>query len=70
MLLREGGGRCRYRVQQIMDQPGMVANLSCGQMSRENDFFFLSPSAPENMVSRDSFGCHVLRQPSHSPHPG
>ena len=28
-------------------------------------FFSPSPFAPENLVSRDGFGSHVLRQPAH-----
>ena len=31
---------------------------------------FLSPFAPENLVSRDGFGGPVPRQPAHSPHSG
>ena len=30
--------------------------------------FYLSPFAPENVVSRDRFGRAVPRQPAHSPH--
>ena len=32
--------------------------------------FFLSPFAPESLVSRVRFGRPVPRQPAHSPHPG
>ena len=38
-----------------MGQPGMVvANPARGQLNRKNEFS-LSPSALENLVSRDSF---------------
>ena len=44
-------------------QPGKVASPARGQLKR--DFFFsLSPSAPENLVSRDGFDSPVLRQPA------
>ena len=48
-----------------MDQPGIVADSARGQLNRE-DIFFLSPFAPEKLVSRDRFGCPVPRQPAHS----
>ena len=35
----------------------------------EETEFFLSPLAPESLVSRVRFGRPVLRQPAHSPHP-
>ena len=41
--------------QHIIDQSGMVANPARGQLNRENIFLFLSPFAPENLVSRDGF---------------
>ena len=51
------------------DQPGKVANPARGQLNRENVFFpvifSLSPSAPENSVSRDGFSSPVPRQPAH-----
>ena len=47
-----------------MDQPGKVANPARGQLNRENKYF-LSPFAPENLVSRDGFGCPVPREPVH-----
>ena len=56
-----------HRLQQSMDQPGMVVNLASGQLNRENDIS-LSPFAPENLVSRDGFARPVPRQPAHSPH--
>ena len=31
-------------------------------------YFFLSPYAPENLVSRDRFDRPIPRQPAHSPH--
>ena len=37
-----------------MDQPGKVANPARGQLNRENNIP-LSPSVPENLVSRDGF---------------
>ena len=36
-------------------QPGKVANPARGQLNKEN-YFSLSPFAPENLVSRDEFG--------------
>ena len=47
-----------------MDQPGKVANPACGQLNRENNIL-LSPSVPENLVSRDGFSRPVPRQPAH-----
>ena len=47
-----------------MDQPGKVANPARGQLNRENEYF-LPPFAHENLVSRDSFGNPVPRQPAH-----
>ena len=46
------------------DQPGKVANPAHGQLNREN-YFFLSPFAPGNLVSRNGFGSPVPRQPAH-----
>ena len=45
-----------------MDQPGKVVNPARGQLNRENEYFS-SPSAPENLVSRDGFSSPVPRQP-------
>ena len=66
---------CMYshHLQQSIDQPGKVANLACGQLDRENDISLnisLSLFAPENLVSRESFGRPVPRQPAYSPHSG
>ena len=42
---------------------GVVANISCGQLNREK-YIFLSPLAPENLVSRGKrLGCPVPHQP-------
>ena len=46
-----------------MEQPGKVANPARGQLNRDNGLF-LSPSAPENLPSRDGFGSPVPRQPA------
>ena len=46
------------------NQPGNVANSARGQLNRET-YFSLSPSAPENLFSRDGFGRPVRRQPAH-----
>ena len=50
-----------------MDQPGKVANSARGQLNGENENFkiSLSPFAPQNLVSRDSFGSPVPRQPAY-----
>ena len=49
-----------------MDQPCKVTNPARGQLNRENDRdIFLSPFAPENLVSRDGFGSPVPRQFAH-----
>ena len=48
------------------DQPGKAANPARGQL-RGKTFFFLSPFAPQNLVSREGFGSPVPRQPAH-PH--
>ena len=36
----------------------------------QRTFFYLSPFAPENMVSQDGFGRPVPRHPGRSPHSG
>ena len=41
-----------HHIQQSMDQPGKVANPARGQLNTENEYFPLSPFAPENLVSR------------------
>ena len=51
-------------IARVMDQPGKVANPTRGQLNRENEYF-LSPFAPENLVSHDGFGSPVPRQPAH-----
>ena len=57
--------------QQTGHQPGMVDNHPArGQLNKEKVEFSLSPFAPENLVSRVTFGCPVLRQAAYSPHPG
>ena len=52
-----------------MDQPDKVADPARGRLKKENEYF-LSPFAPENLVSRDGFGRPVPRQPGHSPNSG
>ena len=52
-----------------MDQPGKIANPARGQLNREMSISLI-PFAPENLVSRDGFGCPVPRQPAYSPHSG
>ena len=47
-----------------MDQPGMVANPARGRYTGKMNIF-LSPFAPEILVSRDGFGSPVSRQPAH-----
>ena len=47
-----------------MDQPCKVANPARSQLNRGNEHF-LSPFAPENLVSRDGPGRPVPRQPAH-----
>ena len=55
--------------QQSMDRPGKVANPDRGQLkTSEKNNIFLSPFAPENVVSRDGFGRLVPSQPANSPH--
>ena len=49
------------------DQPGKVANAARGQLNREN-YFFLSPFAPEKLVSRDGFGS-LLKKNQNTPRP-
>ena len=53
--------------QKSKDQPDEVANPARGrQLNRENEKnIYLSPFAPENLVSRDRFGSPVPRQPAH-----
>ena len=46
------------------DQPGKVAKSARGQLNREMKVF-LSPFAPENLVSRDGFGSPVPRELAH-----
>ena len=48
----------------------MVANLARDQLNRGKKNISLSPFVPENLVSRDGFGCLVPRQPAHSPYSG
>ena len=55
--------------QQSIDQPGMVANPPRGKLITEN-YFSLSPFAPENLVSLEGLGHAVPRQCAHSPQPG
>ena len=45
----------------------MVANPARGELNKEN-ICSLSLFAPENLVSRDSFGCPVPGQPAQFPH--
>ena len=45
------------------NQPGKAANPARYQLNRENEC--LSLSAPENLNSRDGFGCPVPCQPAH-----
>ena len=51
-----------HKIQQSMDQPGKVANPACGQLNGENDIY-MSPFAPENLVSRDGPGRAVHVSP-------
>ena len=55
-----------------MDQPGKVANPTCGQLNRKKNVFSPSPCSRLRMdlASRDSFGLHVPRQPAYLPHLG
>ena len=48
---------------------GMVAIPAHRRITREY-FFFLSPFAPEKLVSQDGFGRPVRRQSAHSLHLG
>ena len=52
-----------------LGQPSKVANPTRGQLNRENECF-LSPFAPDNLVSRDRFGRPVPLRPPYSPHSG
>ena len=45
------------------DRPGKVTNPARGELNREN-YFTLSPFAPDNAFSRDGFGSPVPRQPA------
>ena len=58
---------CWYEVDMLkvlnMDQPGKVANPTRSQQLNRKMNICLSPFAPENLVSRDGFGCPVPRQP-------
>ena len=47
------------------DQQGKVTNLARDQLNGEENDFFLSSFAPENLVSRDGFGNPVPRQPTY-----
>ena len=50
---------------------GTFGNPARGQLNkRENSFFSLSPSTPENLVSRHGFGRSVPRQPARFLHSG
>ena len=46
------------------DQLGKVANPARGQLNREK-YFFPTPFAPDNLVSRDGFGSPVPCQPAY-----
>ena len=52
-----------------IDQPGKVANPARGELNKEinEQTISLSPSAPENFVSRDGFCRPVPRQPAPFP---
>ena len=52
-----------------MNQPGNVAKPARGQLNRENKLF-LSPFAPDNLVSRDRFARPVQHQLAHFPYSG
>ena len=61
---------CRYVCMVITyrkgkDQSGKVATPPRGQPNKKNEFFPVSPFAPENLVSRDGFGNPVPRQLAH-----
>ena len=53
-----------------MDQPDKVATPARGQLKRENNDFFLSPFAPENLVSRDGSAVTSASVYSFSAHSG
>ena len=55
---------CGHIYSKSKDQPGKVTNPARAQLNRENECS-LSPFAPENLASRDSFGSPVPRQPAH-----
>ena len=48
--LRRSNGQ---HFQQSMDQPGMVAKPTHGQLNRAENEFSLFPFMPENWISRD-----------------
>ena len=48
----------------------VIANPVRGRLLNRENNFFLSPFAPENLVSRYRFGHPVPRQPAHSAHSG
>ena len=48
-----------------INQSGVVANPARGHLNEGNEFS-LSPFAPENLVSRERFGCSIPRQPDNS----
>ena len=56
-------------IREYVDQSGKVVNPARGQLNKEN-YFSLSPFAPENLVSRDGFGRLVPSQPAYSPYSG
>ena len=47
-----------------MDQLVKAANPARGQLNKENEYF-LSPYAPDNLVTRDGFSSPIPRQPAH-----
>ena len=58
-----------YHIEKSIDQPGKVANRVRGQLNREK-YYFLSPFALNNLVSRDGLSCPVPRQFTYPPHSG
>ena len=48
-----------------MDQPSDVAIPARDQLNRKQMDIYLSPFAPENLVSRYGFGSPFPRQPAH-----
>jgi len=57
---------CGHYFQQTGHQPGMVANSARGQLNRRNNFFLLSPFAPESLVSRVRLGLLILHTQAES----